>query len=108
MERASHRLDVRHDRLETQMTHYSPRMNVSRQNCRREGAHPHPTLEAALAAFLLILAGCAGVGAIKVMATPLGTVAAVSLLAGGIGVLFNYFPARRAARMGPIEASRHE
>jgi len=37
-----------------------------------------------------------------------GVIALAFLFSGAVGVLFGYFPARRAAQMNPIEALRHE
>jgi putative ABC transport system permease protein len=44
----------------------------------------------------------------RVLISLLGAVTAVSLLMGGIGVVFGYFPAQRVTRMDPIEAWGHE
>ncbi len=60
----------------------------------------------------IVLATAASLGLSAVMSVPYVFNPGVNLLSfvfsAGIGVLFGYFPARRAARLDPIEALRHE
>ena len=60
----------------------------------------------------IVLATAASIGLSGLMKVPYTFNPGVNLLSfvfsAGIGVLFGYFPARRAARLNPIDALRHE